>query len=190
MLGSLVERIERVRRALGRATLVPVLIRCGIGIALVLAMTVAWPSAIVASKFAVPLFLVALWPAVAPRGRGATIAILVAVFGWIADTTWFDARVALWRVVSIAALVYIGHTLTALAAAVPYDALVNLDVVTAWIARALAVVLVSSVLTVIALGLTSALAGGAFVLATLVGLAGAVGATVLLARLLRRADVP
>ena len=187
MLHSLLERIERARRALGRATLVPVLVRCGIGVALVLAMAVAWPSQIVASRLALPLLLLALWPALAPRGRGATVAILVAVFGWIADTTWFDARVALWRVVGLAALVYIGHTLAALAAAMPYDALVNLDVVTGWIVRALAVVLVSSVLTVTALALASVLAGGPFVAATLLGLAGAVGATMLLSRLLRRA---
>ena len=38
----------------------------------------------------------------------------------------------------------------------------------------------------VALGLSTALAGPAFLIATLVGLAGAVGATMLVARLLRR----
>jgi hypothetical protein len=47
--------------------------------------------------------------------------------------------------------------------------------------------LVSAVLTVVALGLAEELAGPAFVVATLVGLAAAVGATLLLVRLLRRA---
>jgi hypothetical protein len=42
------------------------------------------------------------------------------------------------------------------------------------------------VLTVIALGLSEQLAGGAFLIATLVGLAAAVCATLLLTRLLRR----
>ena len=50
--------------------------------------------------------------------------------------------------------------------------------VTTWLARALVVVLISAVLTVIALGLAAELAGGAFVIATLVGLAGAVAATI------------
>ena len=189
MREALTDRIERIRHVLDRATLVPFLVRCGVALAFVLALTVAWPAGYVAGRFAPLLFAVALWPAVAPRGRGATVAVLVAVAGWIADTTWYDQRVALWRVLGIAAATYLGHTLAGLAAAVPYDALVNLDVVTTWIGRALVVVLVSSVLTVIALGLASALAGGAFVVATLVGLAGAVGATMLLARLLRRADV-
>jgi hypothetical protein len=102
------------------------------------------------------------------------------------DTTWNDARVALWRVLSIATLLYLGHTLAALAAVLPYDAIVNLDVPAAWLRRALLVVLVSAVLTVIALGLTAELAGGAFLFATLVGLAAAVGVTLLLARMLRR----
>ncbi len=186
MLAGIADRIERVRRAAARATIVPFLVRCGIALSFVLAMTVAWPAWIAASRYAPLLFVVAAYPAFVPRGRGATVAILVAVAGWIVDTSWFDARVALWRVLSMATLLYIGHTLTALAAALPYDAIVNLDVVTTWLGRALAVVLISAVLTVIALGLTSALAGGAFVVATLVGLAGAVGATMLLSRLLRR----
>ena len=144
MLDGLVARIERGRRAAGRATLLPFLVRGGIALSLVLAMSVGWPAQVAASRYMVLLFVVAIYPALAPRGRGATIAILVVVAGWVLDTTWFDDRGAL-------------------------------------------VVLISAVLTVVALGLTSALAGSAFLVATLVGLAGAVGATMLLARLLRRA---
>ena len=46
------------------------------------------------------------------------------VAGWIVDTAGFDARIALWRVLSITTLLYIGHSLTALAAVLPYDAVV------------------------------------------------------------------
>jgi hypothetical protein len=186
MLDSITARVDRARHVLGRATLMPFLIRLGVALSLILAMTVAWPFEIAASRYMLLLFAVALYPAVAPRGRGVTAVVLVAVAGWILDTTWFDARVALWRVLSLAALLYIGHTLAALAAVLPYDALVNVDVVTGWLARALLVVLISAVLIVVALGLTSALAGSAFLIATLVGLAGAVGATLLLSRLLQR----
>lgn len=187
MLDSLNDRIERIRRAFTRATLVPLLVRVGIALCFVLAMAVAWPAVLVFGRVGVLLYLLALYPAFAPRGRGATLAIVIAVAGWILDTTWYDERVALWRVLSIATLTYLGHTLAALAAALPYDATVDIDVVTTWLLRAGAVVLVSAVLTVIALGLTAELAGGAFLVATLVGLAAAVGVTLLLARLLRRA---
>jgi hypothetical protein len=186
VLEGINRRIERARTAVLRATLLPLLVRIGIGLALLSAMTVAWPTSLVASRYLVLLAVVAVYPAFAPRGRGVTAAILVVVAGWIVDTSWYDARVALWRVLTIATLLYAGHTLAALAAVLPSDAIVNLDVVAAWLGRALVVVLVSAVLTVIALGLTAELAGGAFLIATLVGLAAAVGATLLLARLLRR----
>jgi len=187
MLEGINRRIDRTRTVVLRATLLPLLIRCGLGLALIAAMSVAWPATLVASRYLLPLAVVAFYPAFAPRGRGVTAAILMVVAGWILDTTWYDARVALWRVLSIATLLYVGHSLAALAAVLPYDAIVNLDVVAAWLGRILLVVLISAVLTVIALGLTAELAGEAFLLATLVGLAAAVGATLLLARLLRRA---
>jgi hypothetical protein len=185
VLDSITERLDRARTAAARATLVPLLVRLAIALAFVLATTVAWPPAVVAGRLLLPLIAVAVYPAFAPGGRGATVAILTVVAGWIMDTAWHDNRVALWRVLAIATLLYLGHTLAALAAVLPYDAVVNLDVVTAWLARAGAVVLISAVLTVVALGLAGELAGGAFVIATLVGLAAAVAATMLLVRLLR-----
>jgi len=186
VLESVTGRIERTREAVQRATLVPQLVRFGIALSFVLAMSVAWPAGLVDSRYMLPLFLVAVWPALAPRGRGTTAAILVVVAGWVADTSYNDNRVVLWRVLAIATLIYLGHTLAALAAQLPTDAVVNFDVPSAWLARAGAVVLVSAVLTVVALGITEELAGPAFVIATLVGLAAAVGATLLLVRLLRR----
>jgi hypothetical protein len=187
MLDRISARIDRTRRALSRATALPFLLRCAIALCGLIAMAVAWPESLLASQYFVPIGLVAVYPAVAPRGRGATFSALVVVGGWLLDTTGFDARVALWRVLTLATVLYLGHSLTALAAVLPYDAIVNLDVVGLWLARALAVVVVSAVLTVVALGLSAELAGDAFLVATLIGLIGAVGATMLLSRLLRRA---
>jgi hypothetical protein len=187
MVGKMYRQVAAARTAFDRATPIPFLIRCGVALCGLLAMAVAWPGSLISSQYVVPmLVLVAGYPAVAPRGRGATFSAMVVVAGWVIDTTAYDARVALWRVLSIATLLYIGHSLTALAAVLPYDAVVNLDMVGGWLLRALVVVLVSAVLTVVALGLSADLAGGAFLIATLVGLAGAVGATLLIARLLQR----
>ncbi|OJF14685.1 hypothetical protein [Couchioplanes caeruleus] len=187
MRAGITGRVARVRTATARATVLPLLVRGGIGLAFLAALLVAWPVSLVLSRSVALLAVVAVYPALAPRGRGPTVAALTVVGGWILDTTWYDARIALWRVLAVATLLYAGHTLSALAAVLPYDAVVTADVVTAWLARAGAVVLGSAVLTVIALGLTAGLAGPAFVLASLVGLAAAVGLTLLLARLLRRA---
>jgi hypothetical protein len=179
-------RLDRARTAFRRVTVIPFMVRLGIALAGLLAVSVAWPASLLGSQFFVPIAVVALYPAFVPRGRGATVAALVVVAGWLVDTAGYDHRVALWRVLAIATLLYLGHSLTALAAVLPYDAVVNADVVGTWLARALAVVLVSAVLTVVALELADDLAGQAFLIATLVGLAGAVGATMLIARLLRR----
>ncbi|MGX6602683.1 hypothetical protein ACWKSP_11175 [Micromonosporaceae bacterium Da 78-11] len=187
MAAKISARIDRTRLALSRATVLPFLVRCAVGLCGLLALSVAWPEQWLGSQYFLLLSLVGIYPAVAPRGRGATVSALVVVAGWLIDTVMFDARVALWRVLAMATLLYLGHTLTALAAVLPFDAIVNLDVVGLWLVRALAVVLVSALLTVFALGLTADLAGGAFLIATLVGLVGAVGATLLISRLLRRA---
>jgi hypothetical protein len=167
MLTNLSRRLIGARAAIDRATPIPFLLRLGIALCGLVAMIVAWPAGLVTSQYFVLLTLVAIYPAAAPRGRGATFAAMVVVAGWILDTA--------------------GYSLTALAAVLPYDAVVNVDVVAHWLLRALAVVLLSAVLTVVALGLSADLAGGPFLIATLIGLAGAVGATVLIARLLQRA---
>ncbi|GAA2621323.1 hypothetical protein [Paractinoplanes durhamensis] len=184
---SLAAVVTSARAVTARATPTPFLVRCGVGLAGLLAMLVAWPVSLLGTQYFVPLTLLAVYPAVAPRGRGATLAALAVVAGWIVDTAGYGAEVALWRVLTIATLLYIGHSLTALAAVLPYDAVVNLDVVGGWMLRAAAVALTSAVLTVVVLGLSADLAGGAFLVATLIGIAGAVGATVLIARLLQRA---
>jgi hypothetical protein len=181
-------QIDAARGVLARATALPFLVRAAVALCGLIAMGVAWPSLLVTDQLVAPLLLlVAVYPAVAPRGRGATFSALVVVGGWIADTVDAGARIELWRVITIATLLYLGHTLTALAAVLPYDAIVSFDMVGGWLLRAGAVVLVSAVLTVATLGLADDLAGGAFVLATIAGIACAVGATILIARLLRRA---
>jgi hypothetical protein len=187
-MGKLGKQLQAARWVFARATAIPFLVRCGVGVCGLIAMLVAWPRELISTQYVLPLLLlVALYPAVAPRGRGATFSVLVVVAGWITDTTGFQAPIALWRVLTLATLLYVGHSLTALAAVLPFDAVVSLDMLGGWLLRAAAVVLVSAVLTVVALGLSADLAGGAFLLATLVGIVGAVGATVLIARLLQRA---
>jgi hypothetical protein len=186
MLDRLAARITRLQTVFSRATALPFLVRAGIALSLILAMLVAWPADIAYARIGGLLFVLCFYPAFAPRGRATTFVILVVVAGWIVDTTWYGERVALWRVIAIATLIYLGHTLAALAAVLPYDSVVNTNVLINWLIRAGAVVLISAVLTVVALGLTDALAGSAFLVATLIGLAAAVAATLLLTRLLRR----
>jgi hypothetical protein len=186
MAGSMTTAVAAARAVTARATATPFLVRCGVGLSGLLAVLVAWPVSLLGTQYFIPVVLLSLYPAMVPRGRGATLSALVVVGGWLIDTAGYGAPVHLWRVLTIATLLYLAHTLTALAAVLPYDAVVNLDVVGGWLLRAAVVLLVSAVLTVVVLGLSADLAGGAFLVATLVGIAGAIGATLLIARLLRR----
>jgi hypothetical protein len=187
MLNLLRDRLDRTRRVLRRATGLPFSVRAGIGLAMILAMSVAWPAELVFGRLGVLLYLVALYPAVAPRGNGPTAVIIIAAAGWLLDTTWYDEPVTLWRVVSLAALAYLVHTLAALAAALPYDAIVQIGVLTGWLLRAAGVILIASALIVVTLGLATELTGRQFLAANLVGLGAASAATLLLTRLVRRA---
>jgi hypothetical protein len=186
VLGALTERLDRARTTARRATLTPLLVRFAVFLGGLLSLVVAYPSDLVAGRLLAVLVVVAAVPAFAPRGRAATIVAVLVVAGWILDTTWYGEPVVLWRVLALATGMYLGHTLTALAAALPSDATVHLDVVTRWLGRGLAVVLTSAVLTVVVLSLTAQVAGGTFIVATLVGLAAAVAATALLSWLFRR----
>jgi hypothetical protein len=186
MLNRLRERLNRTRRVLSRATALPFSVRAGIGLAMILAMSVAWPAGLVFGRLGLLLDLVALYPAVAPRGNGPTAVIVVAAAGWLINTTWYDEPVAVWRVVSLAALAYLVHTLAALAAALPYDAIVQVGVLTGWLLRAAGVILIAAVLIVVTLGVATELTGRQFLAANLVGLAAASAATLLLTRLVRR----
>lgn len=186
MLNTMNKRIDRLKGAAGRATAVPFIVRCGVLLTGLLAMGVAWPGDLLTSpRFLIMVLVVAFWPAVAPRGRGGTAAALMAIAGWLVDTAGFGSPVTLLRVLALATLLYLAHTLTALAAVLPYDAMVNMDVPALWLGRALIVVLASAVVIVLALGLTADLGGDAFQLATLAGLAAAAAVTMVLARMTR-----
>jgi len=186
VLDAMTGRLNRARTTARRATLTPLLVRCAVFLCGLLALVVAYPSDLVAGRLIAVLVIAAAVPAFAPRGRAATIVAVLAVGGWVLDTTWYDQPVVLWRVLTLATTLYLGHTLTALAAVLPSDAIVHLDVVTRWLARGFAVVLTSAVLTVVVLSLTAQVAGGTFLIATLIGLAAAVAATGLLSWLFRR----
>ncbi|GAA1602078.1 hypothetical protein [Actinoplanes couchii] len=187
MLSAVTGRVDRWKTALGRATAVPFIVRCGVLVTGLLAFGVAWPIELLSSpRFFLTVAAVALWPALAPKGRGGTAAALVVIAGWLADTTAFGSPVTLMRVLALSTLLYLAHTLTALAAVLPYDAIVNFDVPGLWIVRSLVVVLISAVVIILALGLTADLGGDAFELATLVGLGAAAIVTMVLARLTRR----
>lgn len=177
--------IARIRAAVTRVTLVPLLVRGGVFLSVLLAYVCAYPVELLTGRALPLLVAVAALPAVAPRGRATTFAVLTGVAGWLVDTTGYGRPVVLWRLLGLAGFLYLAHVLAALAAALPYDAVVAPGVVARWVARAVGVVLASAVLAVLLLGLPAD--GGRLVIGvTLAGLAVSVVVAALLAGLPRR----
>ncbi|HEY0699970.1 MAG TPA: hypothetical protein VGD43_19430 [Micromonospora sp.] len=179
-------RLRGVSTALTRIAGGPLLVRAGITASLLAAFGLAYPVSVLTSRLAAPLLLVAVLPAVFPRRFWPTLAVLVAVTGWVADTGGSDQRIGLARLLSLAALLYLTHHLCALAAFLPYDAVLAPGVLTGWLLRALGVLLASGVLGVLLIAVSGRGGDGTFVAAALGGLVVAVLTAALLAWSFRR----
>jgi hypothetical protein len=177
--------IERLQTLVERATPGPLLVRAGIFVTALAALLTAYPAVVVTSRLVLPLVLAAAVPAFAPRRGAPTMLALVTVAGWLVSTMGYREPVTLFRLLGIAGLLYLMHSLAALAAALPYDAVVAPDVLVRWIGRALLVVAASAVLALLVVATADGL-HGAYLLASLVGLTLATALTALLTHLLRR----
>ncbi|MFB9237307.1 hypothetical protein ACFFWC_17395 [Plantactinospora siamensis] len=177
--------LASARRAAGRATAVPLLVRGGVFVAMLVAFVLAAPVGSLTGRPFGLLAAVALLPAIGPRRLWTTAAVLLAVGVWLVTTTAYDQPIAPWRLLGLAGALYLAHSLATLAALLPYDAVVDPAVPLRWLGRAAAVALVGAVLGLVLL----AVAGVGVPVglpATLAGLAVAAGLAALLGWLVRR----
>ncbi|MET8834993.1 hypothetical protein ABZV78_13905 [Micromonospora sp. NPDC004540] len=186
LVEGLTERVRALRYAVGRVSPTPLLVRAGIFFSVLVGFLVAYPGEALTPRSLLALTVVAVLPAAGPRRIWPTFAALVTVGGWLLATLGFDRPPALWRLLAVATLLYLAHTLCALAALLPYDAVVDPDLVLRWLARAGGVVLASAVLGIVLAWLGGVGGDGGFQAATVAGLLVAVGLSGLLAWLLRR----
>jgi hypothetical protein len=186
MITDFAERARGVATVAARATPVPLGVRCGVFLAGLVAVVVAYPATILFTRYGMLLLLAPLLPAVLPRGRTPTVVAVLAVLGWLYATTVGDSRIELWRLLALAGSLYLLHSLAALAAVLPYDAVVPVEVVARWVGRALGVVLGSAVLGILALVAAGSSGDRAVLAASLLGLAVAMAVAALLAWLWRR----
>lgn len=174
---ALGERVRLARRMLRRASLGPVLVRVLLFVLAAAMLALAAPS----SKLLGPgLALVVAGPvlvALMPRGRMVGLALLVAMAAWLVGTIVYDDRIVAWRLVALAATMYLTHNVAALAAVLPYDSVIPPGVLASWLVRAASVVGVSGAIGVFSLVEARWLMGPTYVAATVVGVA-AVGVLV------------
>jgi len=181
----IIEQVQRLRSTVVRVTPGPLLVRAGIFLTGLGALLTACPADLVSSRIVPALMLLAAMPMIAPRGRWTTVVALAAVGAWLYATMAYEERVTLFRLFAIAGLLYMAHSLAALGAVLPYDAVVAPEVLARWVGRALLVVATSAVPALAVVVVADALRG-AYLFASLLGLVTAVTIAGLLAFLQRR----
>jgi hypothetical protein len=186
MIGAITQRFHRLQTTVTRATMVPLLVRVGLFAAFLAAMGFAFPPALFFGRTVAALVVVAALPALAPRGVTTTLLIVAIVVGSVIVTAESVEGIALWRLLGLTATLYLGHTLAALAAVLPSDALVATEVLARWVARAAAVVLAAAVCGVLLVSLAGVGDDEAVTLAALGGLVVAVTVAAVLGWLVKR----
>ncbi|NBE81440.1 hypothetical protein [Micromonospora rubida] len=180
------ERAKAARSAVYRVSLAPLLVRAGIFGMVLAGLLLAYPVQVLTGRPLAALAVVALLPAVGPRRVWSTFAALVTVGGWLLATEGYGRPVALWRLLAVATALYLAHSLCALAALLPYDAVVDPELIVRWLTRAGGVLLASAVLGVLLVEVSGVGGNRGFLAATVVGLLVAVALSALLGWLLRR----
>jgi hypothetical protein len=130
------DRIDRAKRIFARATAWPLAVRLTVFGGAMFAQGFAYPSSVLLGTSVVALLMLAVLPAAWPRTAAVTIFWLVTATGWLLSTTLYGTTATLTRLVGVAIALYVVHTGAALAAVLPYDAVVEAVVVARWLLRA------------------------------------------------------
>jgi hypothetical protein len=128
VLAALEARSRQASRTVRQAALAPTLVRVVILVAASASMFLAYPPTVV-------LQLVILLPALFPRGMMPSVFIGLALLMWLVSGDVNPATITLWRVVALAITLYVVHIGSALAAVLPYDAVLTPGVFRPWILR-------------------------------------------------------
>lgn len=186
MRGFIDERRRRVRRVVERATSGPLLVRALLFATTAVAVALALPVGMLLGKGAGAVLVGAVAVTVAPRSRVVTAVLLATGLSWVVTTVAFGDRVLAWRLVALAAAMYLVHTLAALAAVLPYDAVIPPGVLAAWLVRASLIVAISAGFGLFALAERPRLGDSSYLVASIAGV-GIVGVLVwVLTRSVRR----
>lgn len=166
---SVRDRIRRARRIFARATALPFTVRLAVFAAAMVAQGFVYPPSVLVGAPVVLLLLLAALPALWPRTAAVTVFWLLAVTGWILTTTVYGTA-TLTRLIGLAVALYVVHTGAALAAVLPYDAVVEAVVVARWLLRAGTIVVVGVGGAVAGMFAVADLTDDTYLAATLAGL--------------------
>lgn len=179
---------ERARTSVGRATAASLRIRALVFTAALAALLLSCPAPVpVVSWLLVAFTPLALVPAVRPAGWSPAAVMFTAAGCWFIATAGLDAEVRAWRVTALACSLYLLHASAALAAVVPFDAVVPAGLVCHWAVRPVVVLATTGGLAGAVVGALAGLSGWTHRVAAVCGAAAATGVVALLAVAIRAA---
>jgi len=172
---SFISRIARV-------TPVPLILRVIVFVSALIALWLAAPAPVSTPRFFLLMAFIAALPGLFPGSRAVDFVMVSVLVGWVLTTLVGGEPAEPWRVFGIATALYIAHSAAALAASVPYDAVVDAQVPLRWAARSGLVIIGAGLVTAAIVVIARTVTPGTSVVVLLVGLAVVIGTVALLSR--------
>jgi len=135
-------RISRMNDIIGELTMGPTLMRLTVVVAAFAGLVLAWSDRTRAPGIIVTFGILALVTGIFPRSPLPTGCALITVIGYIGETTG-GTPITVWRVSTLAALIYITHTSAAYASLLPYNAVLTRGVFVPYVMRTVAVIVIT-----------------------------------------------
>ncbi len=156
---------------LRRATLVPALMRLTVGVAGLGGLSAGFFSSVLPPTAYLGFAVLALMTALLPRTLLPTAMIFLAAFGWLTSGVDYGAGAGFVRLWLLSVLLYVMHSAAAMAAVLPYDALVMPGTLRSWRRRGVAVTILTGVVALGVAELPDLVHGPRQVLGSVIGLA-------------------
>ncbi len=179
-------RVDEWAQRIRRTTPGPLLVRVALFAVALLGQVLAWPWEVVLSATFLAFLVVAVLTALFPRSPMPTLYLLLAYAGWLVSVLMLARTPNFVGLVLLASALYLTHNLAALAAVLPYDAVVAPGVLLRWLGRAGVVLGLTAVLALFAVVTPQYLGEHTYLGASLLGLAVMTLTVAYLARLVRR----
>lgn len=167
---------------IARVTPVPLTLRVVVFLSILLGLWLAAPAPLSTPRFLLFMAFLAALPGLFPGTRAVDLVMLCVIVGWVLTTLVGGEPGEPWRVFGIAVALYVSHSAAALAAVVPYDAVVDTQVPLRWAARCCLVIAGAGLLTAGIVVVARTVTPGSSILVLLVGLAVAIGTVAVLSR--------
>jgi hypothetical protein len=162
-------RITRMNDIVSELTLGPTLMRLTVVAATFGGLVLAWANESRSGSIVITFGVVAFVAGVFPRSPLPTMCALAIALGYVA-TTGNGTPITLWRLSTLAALIYVLHTAAAYAAVLPYNAVLTRGTFVPYVMRSAAVIAITVGVAYFTLTVTSVVTAGRTVVATIVGM--------------------